>query len=162
MAIYLQYVAMDGSIMNLGKGKVHAMRHGSILVSPGNLYAISTPRDTSTGQGSGKRQYEPITIVKEVDIASPLLFSAAANHKVFATLKLNFVKTSPQGITRPCFTITLTDAALVDYTRNPFLSKPRKSGHTHELEEFALTFQKIEVSYTGGGVSNSDDWSDTA
>jgi type VI secretion system secreted protein Hcp len=34
-------------------------------------YSVESPRDASTGQASGKRQYSPIKIVKEWGAGSP-------------------------------------------------------------------------------------------
>ncbi|MFY9727491.1 MAG: type VI secretion system tube protein TssD [Bryobacteraceae bacterium] len=145
------------------------MKLGSKIVTPGNLgrechafdYGVVAPRDTSTGQATGKRHHSAITIIKEVDAASPL-FSAALTHlKVLPALNLKFVKANPQGTTRPYFTITLTDAALASYIRKPLprSPSPRKGSSAHELEEIELAFQQIEVTYGSGGVSASDDWS---
>jgi len=39
---------------------------------------VAASRDAASGQATGKRQHEPIRIVKEVDVASPKLQNAAA------------------------------------------------------------------------------------
>ena len=38
-------------------------------------------RDAATGQASGKRQYKPITVVKEYGAASPMLRGSSSNNR---------------------------------------------------------------------------------
>ncbi len=38
-------------------------------------------RDAATGQASGKRQYKPITVVKEYGAASPMLRGSSSNDR---------------------------------------------------------------------------------
>lgn len=44
--------------------------------------------DTTTGQTIGKRRYTPVTIRREVDKASPLLWGIAAENKVLGTVEI--------------------------------------------------------------------------
>jgi type VI secretion system secreted protein Hcp len=120
-----------------------------------------TQIDPASGSYSGRRRHDPITIRKEVDSASPLFIAALANNKVFPKLDLNFLKTNPQGITEPYFTITLTNAALAGYGRKPVPHLPsvgREQYVTNELEEIQITFQKIVYTWIKGGITSSDDW----
>jgi type VI secretion system secreted protein Hcp len=138
------------------------MKQGLRTLTPGNLrFAIQSPVDHATGQSSGKRLHEPLTIVKEVDEASPLYLTARCNNEVIGTLNLNLVKTNGQGKTERYITITLTNAALAGYVRKPLPHKSstgRQQFVTNELEEFQITFQKIDYTWTKGGISSSDSW----
>jgi type VI secretion system secreted protein Hcp len=161
MPIYLQYSAIGGNIPNVGKSQVYGMTQGSKSITPGNVsYAIQSPRDIATGQASGKRQHEPIKITKEWGAASPQFLNSLANNKVLPKLNLNFLKTDPQGITQPCFTITLTNAALAGYGRKPLPHHPPKHRvlDTYELEEIAFSFQKIVITHHSGGKTFTDNW----
>jgi len=42
-------------------------------------YQVQAPPDPSSGAMTGRRQHEPITITKEIDIASPKLMTVLAN-----------------------------------------------------------------------------------
>jgi type VI secretion system secreted protein Hcp len=161
MPIYLQYSAIGGNIPNVGKSQVYGMTQGLKSITPGNVsYAIQSPRDIATGQASGKRQHEPIKITKEWGAASPQFLNSLANNKVLPKLNLNFLKTDPQGITQPYFTISLTNAALAGYGRKPFTHHPPKHRllDTHELEEIAFTFQKIVIAHHSGWKKSLDNW----
>lgn len=164
MPVYLTFASPTRGA-NFGKGQVYGMKQGLRTLTPGNLWTVrfdnGVPVDHATGQSSGKRQHKPITIRKEVDSASPLYLTALANNKVFPQLHLNFQKTNGQGTTEPYFKITLTNAALVSLGRKPHPHKPstgRQQFLTNELEEIKLTFQKIDYTWTKGGISSSDDW----
>jgi Type VI secretion system effector, Hcp len=58
----------DGKADVTANGSAHASGNAVINTSHSN---IKSPRDIATGQASGKRQHQPITIRKEVDAASP-------------------------------------------------------------------------------------------
>ena len=54
----------------------------------------ASPTSIATGQSSGKRRHNPIVVKKEVDMASPLLFTVAAadlNKDGMADLEIHFV-----------------------------------------------------------------------
>jgi type VI secretion system secreted protein Hcp len=161
MSVYIQYLDLGGRILNVGKGKVHGMKQNGIEIHSFNM-GVQSPRDASTGLASGKRQHEPLTIIKEVDPSSPALWGALVNStdKEIPTLKLHFVTTNPQGATQPYFTITLTNASLGGYKRNPILKNPKvgKIHNSFQLEEIAFTFQKIEFASISGKKSFADDW----
>ena len=50
------------------KNSGHATEKNAVLNSSSS---VQSPRDAASGQASGKRQHQPVTIKKEVDAASP-------------------------------------------------------------------------------------------
>ena len=168
MPIFRQHSAAGEKLQNLAAGRVYGMSQGSKAITPGNLalechgfgFQVQAPYDSNTGGATGKRRHSQLSITKEVDAASPLLLAVLGNNRVLQTLKLKFVKTNPQGMARPYFTITLTDAALAGYGRKPLphSASPRKGPSVHELEQVAFTFQKIDVNFDSGAAAASDDW----
>ena len=50
------------------KNSGHATEKNAVLT---NGASVQSPRDAASGQASGKRQHQPVTIRKEVDAASP-------------------------------------------------------------------------------------------
>lgn len=165
MPIYLNYSLTGTAVASLAKGQVYGMTLGSKTVTPRSVgvevrgwnYEVQAPRDAASGLASGKRQHSPLTITKETDLASPQLLNAKWKGELLATIDLNFVKKSSQGAEQPYFTITLTNATIAGYRR--YTPKPHsKALSTHELEEIAFTFQKIEISDVSGGKSSQDDW----
>jgi type VI secretion system secreted protein Hcp len=51
---------------------------------------IASPRDTNSGQASGKRQHKPFVITKELDKSTPLLFNALVTNEIMTGWELQF------------------------------------------------------------------------
>jgi type VI secretion system secreted protein Hcp len=120
---------------------------------------VQSPRDIATGQASGKRQHNPIAIVKEWGASSPQLFQACATNEVLKTVSLEFIKTDAAGKEAVYHTIKLTNATISkieQYTEE--VAKHEESADTHELEKVSFTFQKIEMENKIGKTSALDDW----
>jgi len=143
-------------------GNVAIQGHGGVSIKGGDgtqttmdvlqfEQGIVSPRDLATGQASGKRQYKPITIVKEVDAATPLLLDACATNEILPTVQ--FVL-HPPGASADQLKVTLTDASCADLTDTTVA--------TQELETIHFTFRKIEVEHLIGKTSFEDDWSASA
>lgn len=114
---------------------------------------IVSPRDVASGQASGKRQYKPITIVKQVDASTPRLFQACATNEVLPTVKFVF---HPPGASADQLAVTLTNAACSD------LTDTTSEGGTMELETIHFTFQKITIEHLIAKTSFQDDWTATS
>jgi type VI secretion system secreted protein Hcp len=120
-------------------------------------YGVQSPRDTSTGQASGKRQYQPFTITKEIDGGSPSLFRSVCNHEVFDKLNIDFEQVDSKGSKQPYLAMNLTNVTIVDVKRKPHPGKAIAKD-AHELEEISFAFQKIVVVHKNSKSSMDDDW----
>jgi type VI secretion system Hcp family effector len=103
-----------------------------ITVLPYN-FGVMTPRDQTTGQASGKRQHQPITIRKMVDSASPLIFQAVCNNE---TLKTVHITVSTPGVNQ---TTVLLDVEIVEIK------------HLGASEEVTFVFGDWQVNGVPGG-----------
>lgn len=109
-----------------------------------NIKLISVVRDTPTGMSTGRRMHSTITITKEVDEASPRLAKASSSNATLGQVTITF-----QGASRGAKTvqkIVLTNATILSV---------RKAGNR---EQITLDYQAIEVTWTDGGKSATDDW----
>ena len=128
---------------------------------------LESPRDLSTGQASGRRQYKPVTVVKAWGAASPQILTACATNEVLTQVVFQFIKTNPNGEQYVFQTVSLINAAISQVfrfmgdpeTNHTPKSSPSGNTDTHELERVSLTFQKIVVEDTDGKTTFSDDWS---
>jgi type VI secretion system secreted protein Hcp len=108
------------------------------------IHSVTSPRDAQSGQASGKRQWKPITIVKEVDSASPKFFRALQTKEVLQVkLEFNAAGKAPK-------TVNLSDARIVN------IRKARQRGR--EVEQIEIIYQKIELTFPGGKKAYTDDW----
>lgn len=86
-------------------------------LKPGLAFEFEALQDNlGSGQETGRRQHEPITIVREVDEASPLIWQALCTNESYVSATLSFARPDNSGgreiVTH---TIELTNGAIVGY-----------------------------------------------
>jgi type VI secretion system secreted protein Hcp len=110
-------------------------------------FSLGTARSTgsNTGGGSGKRETSPITIVKDVDSASPLLLQAMVDNEVLKTVGLAFTRPSESGKETIYQRITLTNATISSVERYRPETGSGGRGGGASLESISFNFQKIEI-----------------
>ena len=108
---------------------------------------VSVSRDTPMAAAlpTGRRVHSTITIVREIDRASPKLFQALSTNEVLSEVVINF--NGATGGDKTAQKIVLTNAAILSV---------RKAGGNNEM--ITLDYQAIEVTYTHGGKTATDDW----
>ena len=106
------YLTLKGQTQGEINGSVTQKgREGSILVHSFSNEIIS-PRDPTSGLPTGKRQHQPLLILKEIDQSSPKLWTALVNNENLITWVLRFWATGATGIEKEIYTITLTNASI--------------------------------------------------
>jgi len=80
----------------------------------GSSHEVFAPRDAASGLPTGVRQHEPFRIIKEVDIASPILYQALTDNWTFQTWELKFWQEIPVSpYEQQYYTVRLFDAKIV-------------------------------------------------
>lgn len=99
--------------------------------------------DFGGGAGSGKSQFLPVVIYKNVDVASPALFLACATGKHIKTVELKAVRNIGEAGPLEYLTVTLTDVIVSSF------NDQSADGNTSPtiLETVSLKYAKIEISY---------------
>ena len=126
-------------------------------------HSILSPRDIQSGLPTGQRMHKPFVITKELDKATPLLYTALCTNENLKSVEIKFHTPQLRAATGMGnevnhFTIKLTNAniASIDFRmaniRHADLQK------FNEYEELALTYQKIEWTWNDGGITAGDDW----
>ncbi len=164
------YIRITGQKQGSFKGESprNADNHQWIEVFAFSM-GVESPRDPSSGQVTGRRQYQPVTFVKAWGAASPQILTACATNEVLTQVVFQFIKTNENGEEYVFQTVTLTNAAISQVFRfvgDPEANHTPKSipsgpTDTNELERVSFTFQKIEIDDTDGKTTFSDDWSST-
>lgn len=162
---YEFYVTIEGQKQGKFKGESVREKHKDKIAGLKFGYELKSPRDIASGQASGKRQHYPVVFTKEWGAASPQLFQACATNEALKNVLFEFIITNSQGQEEIYHTIKLTNAHVANikqYTGSGEASassaKHTSDTDTHELEEVALTFQKIEVENKPGKTTAMDDW----
>lgn len=104
-------------------------------------HEIVSPRDAASGLPTGRRQHKPITIAKEIDKASPLIFQALVDNENLTEILIGLLKDGNEVAT-----VKLTNASV--------------AGRAQEgiTEEISFTYQRIEWTWLDGGITAVDDW----
>ncbi len=154
------FLSLKGAKQGQIKGSVTQKgREGMILVCAYH-HEIVSPRDAASGMATGKRMHKPLTITKEIDKSTPLLFTALINNEMITEFVLRFWTPDAQGagVEKQYFTIKLTNAFIVSIGEDMALNKIEPGIKLPVLEQVAFVYQNIEWTWTDGGITASDDW----
>jgi type VI secretion system secreted protein Hcp len=106
--------------------------------------SVAAPRDSATGQASGKRQHEPIKVVKEIDASSPQLRKAVTTGEHLKEVVFQFYRSGAQGKDELYETIRLSDAIITGIENRGSGNAGRGERPT---EEISFEYEKIEFTY---------------
>jgi len=109
-----------------------------------SIKLISVVRDTPTGMSTGRRMHSTITIVREVDAASPKFATALSTNESLSEVVITFEGAT--GGAKTAQKIVLTNATILSI---------RKAGRN---EQITLDYQAIQVTWSDGGKTATDDW----
>lgn len=147
--------AINGSVTQKG-------RENSVAVSA-YTHDITSPRDPQSGLPTGQRQHKPFVITKELDKSTPLFYQALCTNENLTSVTLKFW--TPQlkgasGISSSVqhYTITMTNASIAQIQSAMTEDSHVESTKGEETEKISFTYQKIEWTWTDGGISANDDW----
>lgn len=141
---------MDGSCDMQGRENtilVYAMDH-----------TIHIPRDPQSGLPSGKRIHGPMTIEKEIDKASPMIYQALCTGEQLSEVTIKKYRIDPTGTEEHYFTITLEDAIIVEvqpYMPVAFLAENEAYRH---MEKVSFTYSKIKWKHEVDNKESEDSW----
>lgn len=159
-----QYMMMtlDGQVQ--GKFKTESNRPGfsdktEVL---GYIMEVKSPLDVATGQSTGKRQYQPITIWKASGASSPQFFQALTKNEVIKKITMEFYK--PDDVFKKTeelyYTIVLDNASISGYRQ--LMGSPDnmefKAKNPGMYDEIKIVYQKITVTEVKVKTSATDDW----
>lgn len=136
-------------------------REGSIAVYAVQHEVIS-PRDASSGVPTGKRQHKPLTVLKEIDRSTPLLYKALVSNETLTEVVLKFYAQNPNGVEANTYNIKLTNASLSAIELDMQNNKIEPGSKLPVLEHISFTYQKIEWTWVTGSIVSSDDWLENA
>jgi type VI secretion system secreted protein Hcp len=156
-----QYAMMTVDGTKQGKFKGESLKQGNTDKTEVIAYTqeIKSPRDIASGQASGKRQHQPLTIWKVAGATSPQFFQAVITNEVLRNVTIEYYKTDEDTKTEVLqYKIELTNATVSNYRQ--IMGMPESGGFKATspglYEEISFTFQKITVS--ANKTSATDDW----
>lgn len=139
-------------------------REGKIAVIAVS-HSIVSPRDPQSGLPTGQRMHKPFVFTKELDKSTPILYQALCTNENLREVRFEFWSAQTAGRTGvgaevQHYTVKLTDANIASIDFRQLNVKDPELARFAEYEEIALTYRRIEWTWTDGGVTAMDDWAD--
>ena len=157
-AALVAYLKIKGQKSGDVKGSVTQKgREGSIGVIAVDHQVIS-PRDAASGLPTGKRMHKPFRITKEIDSSSPVLYRMMVTNENIVDVELRFWRPGATGVEQQYYTVKLTNASISEvHSVMPNVRVPELA-RLEPYEEVSFTYQKIEWTWTEGGITTIDSW----
>ncbi len=157
------YLTIKGAKQGLMKGSVIQKGRENQIAIYGFEHEVVSPRDSATGQSSGKRQHKPMLLTKELDKSTPLLFKALAQNENISEFTLRFYSpailgSGGSGTEVQTYTIKLTNATIVSINTILENNKIEVNMRLPVLQQVSFAYQKIEWIWVDGGLSFLDTW----
>ena len=135
MATMNVYCQIDGM-----KGECPEKSHKDWCVVLGFQHEIDYPFDFRESRGKSEPNHGPLSVLKPLDLASPLLAEACAKKKKVAKVVLEFMRDNPKdGASEMYYSITLEDCRVVHV--KPVMDDNAKE-YPHS-EEVSFSYRKI-------------------
>lgn len=157
------YLKLKGAKQGDIKGSVIQKGREDKIMVIAVSHEIVSPRDQASGLPTGKRMHKPFVITKELDKSSPLLYNVLTNNENIPEWELQFwtpqIKAATgMGSEVQHFTVRLTNANIASISFRMANNKHPELMKFAEYEEVAFTYEKIEWTWTDGGITALDDW----
>ncbi len=157
------YLKLKGQKQGDIKGSVTQKGRENKIMVIAVEHDIISPRDAASGLPTGKRMHKPLVLTCQLDKATPLLYAALTSNENIPEWELMFY--TPQisaaagtGSEVQNFTIKLTNANVAQVHFNMLNNKNPELMRYNELVDYHFTYQKIEWTWTDGGITAEDDW----
>ena len=154
------YATVRGTKSGQWNGEVTMKPLEKTIALFGVGFEAISPRDAASGLPTGRRQYKPLTIVKEMDSTSPLFFNALATNENLTDVKIDFYRPDPGrgGVNVLFQTVELNNASVSNIRWSTGYNDAQNSGG-HQFEEVSITFQKITITNAQFKTMGTDSWS---
>lgn len=133
-------------------------REGTILVQAFD-HVVELPSD-ERGMVVGRRVHRPLTVTKEIDRSTPLLYQAMCTGDILPSVKLDWYRVDETGAQELYFQISLRNAMVSRiHPWVPNVLDEKSAGYRH-MEDIAFSYQSINWSWVLDGIEYEDRWAD--
>jgi type VI secretion system secreted protein Hcp len=121
--------------------------------------AVKTAREEGTNMVTGRRQHQPIRILKRIDQASPLIMKALTeNQKIEATFKFYRPNPAGDGTTEQFYTVQLKEGNVSAVKQQVPDTIAKETAGLPPIENVEFVFKEIIWRFEKGGVEHPDRW----
>ncbi|AXF01163.1 MULTISPECIES: Hcp family type VI secretion system effector [Paraburkholderia] len=147
----------EGGADILGSSEVFG-REGSIEVLS-LTHGVHSPTDSNTGKLIGARSHRPLTIEKEIDRSSALLYRAVARGATLQSGELRFYRATDAGREEAYFTVSMKNVKVVGVSPKVLNIREVESQHRNHFEIVEFRYEEIAWTYADGNMIFKDAWS---
>ena len=140
------FVAINGAKQGLFHGESAQKGHERQI--PGLKYDYSATLPTSNqggGGGTGKLRHTPVVFEKEWGAATTQIYQALVTNERLKSVTFEFFSADPEGLERPAFRVTLTNALVVSIHQHVGDTRHDSTLDTRRYEDVSLSFQTIMI-----------------
>lgn len=134
-------------------------REGSIEILSLS-HGLNMPADGHTGKLTGTRTHRPLTVEKEIDRSSALLYRAVACGLTLQSGELGFYRANEAGLEEAYFTILMKNVKVVGISPRVLNIKEAANQHRNHFEVVEFRYEEITWNYTDGNMIFKDAWND--
>jgi len=121
------------------------------------------PYDSITGQATTRRHHHVLTVMKDIDKASPVLMGKLAEGQHIQQLTLNFYLASPEQQPgnppveplQPYYEITLEDVCVIAFSHTMVYKGNDKFAH---MDKISFIYDVIRLRWLDGNIVAQDHW----
>jgi type VI secretion system secreted protein Hcp len=140
------FMTLEGMSQGPIKGSNNYRGHQDEILCHALQHSVYRPYEEITGKIGGQRIHGLLKITKSWDTSSPLLYQAVCTGERMKNVTLKFYRQSLEGQEEHFFTITLTNASIIEVRPVMYnVFEPDKKGWDH-LEEISFNYEKIQWS----------------
>ncbi len=122
-------------------------------------HQISIPRIPSTGMTTSKRHHKPLSLRREVSVASIGIRQAFASMENLTEVRVSCYQVTPLGVPKLAYTIQLFDAHVSGLRMvQPNARTAARNGTLALNEEVSFTYLGVEWTWHHPHLSASDEW----
>ena len=147
------YLTLTGATQGQIQGSVtRTGLEGAIEVIE-TKHLVHWPLDAVSGLPMSSKKHKPITITKEVDASSPLLFTMWSTNEDITQCRLDFYRTTSAGTKEQYYSIELENASITSIRfEQPNNRDPEKQSYA-EMEQVTFVYGKIIYTHQPTGNS---------
>lgn len=122
-------------------------------------YGVSTPLEPGSAVSTGRREHDPIVVVKRVDASSPVLLKACCKCQTIEG-QFRFYRPDPggTGATEQFYSVEIRGGRVISVRQRSPNTMQRSGGNMPPLETVAFSFSDIVWTYEPRGVEHHDSW----
>jgi type VI secretion system secreted protein Hcp len=151
------YLTLTGATQGKISGPVTIAGKEETIEVVETKHLVHWPLDAVTGQIVSNKKHKPITIRKQVDKTSPLLFNMWVTNENISSWKMDFYQPTSQGQEELYFTVELENAVIASIRLDmPNTFDPATVNYP-TTEELTFVYGKITVTHPPSGNTALDD-----